>query len=83
MRKKWFRQSEKRDKSAENQRLALLSKELGVAMMMVLVNDYGFSQDEADIALGKVLTQAQTNRKMITTNAVMAVYDAQNKKNDP
>ncbi|MHC4687254.1 MAG: hypothetical protein ACYTEW_23530 [Planctomycetota bacterium] len=83
MKKKWFRQSEKRDKSAEDQRLALLARELGTAMMIVLVNDYGFSQDEADIALGKVLAQAQANREMITTNAVMAVYDAQNKKNDP
>jgi hypothetical protein len=82
MKKKWFRQSEKRDKSAEDQRLALLARELGTAMMMVLVNDYGFSQNEADIALAKVLFQAKANREMITTNAVMAVYDAQNEKND-
>lgn len=81
MKKKWLAKRQ-RDKSAENQRLALLAKELGVAMMMVLVNDYGFSQNEADIALGKILAQAKANREMITTNAVMAVYDEKNKKND-
>jgi predicted acetyltransferase len=75
MKKKWFVKKRQRDKSAENQRLA-------VAMMMVLVNDYGFSQNEADIALGKILAQAKANREMITTNAVMAVYDEKNKKND-
>ena len=52
-------------------------------MMIVLVNDYGFSQEGADEALGKILAQVQENRAMITTNAVMAVYDVQNKKNDP
>lgn len=68
-----------RNKSTEDQRLALLAKELGTAMIMVLVNDYDFSQDEAGEALDKVLTQAQTNRAMITTNAVTAVYIAKNK----
>jgi hypothetical protein len=80
MKKKGFGKKQKRDKSAEDQRLALLAKEIGVAMMMVLVNDYGFSQQEANLALGKVLVQAQTNRKMITTNAVVAAYDAQIEK---
>jgi len=82
MKKNLFVKRRNRDKSAENQRLALLAKELGTAMVMVLVNDYGFSQNEADVALGKVLAQAQTNRQMITTNAVMAVYDEKNKEND-
>ncbi len=82
MKTKWFAKKQRRNKSAENQRLALLAKELGVAMMMVLVNDYGFSQNEADIALGKILAQAKANREMITTNAVMAIYDEKNKKND-
>lgn len=77
MRKRLFGRRKKRNKSAEDQRLALLAKELGMAMMMVLVNDYGFSQEEADTVLGKVLAQAEATREMITTNAVMAVYDAQ------
>lgn len=77
MRKRLFGHRKKRNKSAEDQRLALLAKELGMAMMMVLVNDYGFSQEEADTVLGKVLAQAEATREMITTNAVMAVYDAQ------
>jgi hypothetical protein len=80
MKTKRFAKKEKRNKSAEDQRLALLAKELGAAMMIVLVNDYGFSQDEADTALGKVLAQAQENRKVIVTNAIAAVYDAKNKK---
>jgi hypothetical protein len=80
MKTKRFAKKEKRNKSAEDQRLALLAKELGAAMMIVLVNDYGFSQDEADTALGKVLAQAQENRKMIVANAIAAVYDAKNKK---
>jgi len=82
MKKKRFTKSKKRDKPAEDQRLALLAKELGVAMMLVLVNDYGFSRNEADVALGKVLAQAQENRKMIVVNAVTAAYDVQNTKND-
>ena len=82
MKKKLFNRKQKRNKPAEDQRLALLAKELGVAMMIVLVNDYGFSQEEADSALSKVLAQAQENRVMITTNAVMAAYDEKN-KNDP
>lgn len=77
MRKRLFGRRKKRNKSAEDQRLALLAKELGMAMMMVLVNDYVFSQEEADTVLGKVLAQAEATREMITTNAVMAVYDAQ------
>jgi membrane-anchored protein YejM (alkaline phosphatase superfamily) len=76
MKKKLFRKRQKRNKPAEDQRLALLAKELGVAIMMVLVNDYDFSQDEADLALGKVLAQAQENRAMITTSAVVAAYDS-------
>jgi len=82
MKMKRFAKSQKRNKSAEDQRLALLAKELGTAMMMVLVNDYAFSQDEADLALGRVLAQAKANREMITTNAVMAVYDVKNKEID-
>lgn len=66
----------KRDKSAEDRRLALLARELGVAMVMVLVNDYGFTNQQADEALGKVLTQAQETRLMITTLGVTAAYDA-------
>lgn len=75
MKRKWFT----RNKSAEDQRVALLAKELGVAMMVVLVNDYGFSRDRANEALGKVLSQAKDNRKLIVTNAVMAFYDTKNK----
>lgn len=75
MKRKWST----RNKSAENQRLALLAKELGTAMVMVLVNDYGFTQEGAGLALGKVLAQAKATREMITTNAVMAVYDEKNK----
>lgn len=77
MKRKIFKKQ--RDKSAEDQRLALLAKELGVAMMIVLVNDYGFSPEEADIALGKVIAQAKENRLMITVNAVTAVLDTPNK----
>ncbi len=68
-----------RNKSAENQRLALLAKELGTATMIVLVNDYDFSRDEANEALAKILSQAKDNRELIVTNAVMAFYDAKNK----
>ncbi len=68
-----------RNKTAEDQRMALLAKELGTAIMIVLVNDYDFSRDEANDALGKILSQAKDNRELIVTNAVMAVYDEKNK----
>lgn len=69
-----------RNKSAEDQRMALLAKELGTATMIVLVNDYDFSRDEANEALGKILAQAKENRELIVTNAVMAYYDVKNKE---
>lgn len=74
--KNWLKP--KRNKSVEDQRLALLAKELGVAMMVVLVNDYSFTPDQADEALGKVLAQAQETRRMIATGAVTAAYDTLN-----
>ena len=79
-RKRKFNLKPKRRKSAEDQRLALLAQELGAAILMVLINDYGFSKDEANEALGKVLEQAKTNRLMISTNTVLAVYDVLNKE---
>lgn len=72
----------KTQRNRSDQRLALLAKELGAAMMVVLVNDYGFSPEEADIALGKVVAQAKENRLMITTNAVTAVLDTLNKPDE-
>jgi hypothetical protein len=81
MKKNLFKRS-KRNKPAEDQRLALLAQELGTAMLIVLVNDYRFSQDEANEALGKVLEQAKTNRLMITTNAVTAAYDQLNRNDN-
>ncbi len=81
MKRKLFNKP-KRSKSAEDQRLALLAKELGVAMMTVLVNDYDFTPKEADIALGKVLEQAKTTRLMITTNTVVTAYDTLNKSDE-
>lgn len=71
-----------RNKAAEDQRLALLAKELGVAGMMVLVNDYGFSREQANEWLEKVLEQAKTNRLMITTETVLGAYDIINKGGD-
>jgi hypothetical protein len=62
--------------------MALLAKELGTATLIVLVNDYDFSRDEANEALGKVLAQAKENRELIVTNAVMAYYDAKNKETE-
>ncbi|MHC4489783.1 MAG: hypothetical protein ACYSW7_11525 [Planctomycetota bacterium] len=79
MKKIRFARKQKRDKSAENQRLALLAKELGTAMLMVLINDYDFSKEQANEILGKVLDQAKTNRLMITTTTVLAAYDILNK----
>lgn len=78
--KKRFRKP--RNKTAEDQRMALLAKELGTATLIVLVNDYDFSRDEANEALGKVLAQAKENRELIVTNAVMAYYDAKNKETE-
>jgi hypothetical protein len=80
MKKRWFNYSRQRDKSAEDQRLGLLAKELGVAVLMVLVNDYDFSQEAANEALGKVLEQAKTNRLLITTTVVGAAYDDLNNR---
>lgn len=68
-----------RNKVAEDQRLALLAKELGVAGMMVLVNDYGWSREQANEWLGKLIEQAKTNRLMITTETVLGAYDVINK----
>jgi hypothetical protein len=79
MEKKLFRKRQTRNKTAEDQRLALLARELGTAMLMVLINDYHFSKKQANEVLGKVLEQAKTNRMMITTTTVLAAYDALNK----
>lgn len=75
MKKKRFTLKPKRNKSAEDKRLALLAQELGAAMMVVLVNDYGFSQAQADEALVKVIAQAKETRQMIATSTVVAAYD--------
>lgn len=68
-----------RDKSAEDQRLALLAQELGTAGMMVLINDYDFSKEQANEWLGKVIEQAKTNRLMFgvltVTEALKQVTD--------
>lgn len=72
----------KRNKSAEDKRLALLAQELGTAMMVVLVNDYGFSQAQADEALGKVIAQARETRQMIATSTVVAAYDVLNREKE-
>lgn len=53
-----------RDKSAEDQRLALLAQELELAGRIVLINDYSFTPEQAHEWSGKMLEQAKTNRLM-------------------
>lgn len=65
----------KRNKKTEDKRLALLAQELGIAMMVVLVNDYGFSSEKANEVLGKVLSQAKQTREMIATNGAIAAQE--------
>jgi len=57
------------------QRLALLAQELGVAGAVVLVNDYGFTREQANEWLGKMVEQARTNRLMLAANTVLATHD--------
>jgi len=75
-----FKTRSKRDKTAEDQRLSLLAKELSAAMLVVLINDCGYSKSQANDILGKVLAQAKTNRMIIATNAVVTAYDVLNKE---
>lgn len=65
----------KRNKSDEDQRLALLAQELGVAFMVVLVNEYNFSAEEANIAIGKVLGRAQETRTAITAATIVSAFE--------
>ena len=57
------------------QRQALLAQELGVAGAVVLVNDYGFTREQANEWLGKMVEQARTNRLMLAANTVLAARD--------
>lgn len=70
------RHNRRRDKTAENQRLALLAREFGAGILVVLVNDYGFTQDDANVALTKILDQMKETRQMITTNLGMAIHES-------
>lgn len=72
-RKLWPNRAEKGDR--ENARLALLAQELGIAGMMVLVNDFGFSREQAAGWLTKMLEQAKTNRLMFSANTILAAYE--------
>jgi hypothetical protein len=69
-----LRQKQQKVATSE-QRLALLAQELGVAGAVVLVNDYGFSREQADEWLGKMIEQAKTNRLMLAANTVLAAHD--------
>jgi hypothetical protein len=76
---KFRRKSKNGKKDRENQRLALLAKELGVATMMVLVNDYRFTQDQANEAMEKIIKQAEENRLMIISPRTLTFFlDIQN-----
>lgn len=52
-------------RQAENQRLGRLVREMGVALLMILIADYEFSDKEADEVLQKVLKQAEINRVLV------------------
>ena len=76
------RHNRKRDKTAENERLSLLAREFGAAILVVLVNDYGLSQDGANMALTKILAQMKTTRQMITTTMAMADHEIANQSEE-
>ena len=68
----------RRDKTAGNEWSVLLAREsaiLGAGILTVLGNDYGFTQDDANIALTKILDQMEKMRQMITPDMAMTVYD--------
>lgn len=67
----WGRKLHYRDKEGEDARLALLAKEFGVAVLMVLTNDLGMTTEEADKVLGKIIEQAKANRGMVYTKAAL------------
>lgn len=67
-----FKKRKARTKEMEDRRLALLAQELGTAMVVVLVNDYGFNPEEADKALGKVIAQAKETRLTIAARSATA-----------
>lgn len=64
-----------RNKEAEDARLSHLAQELGIAAMTVLVNDYGFSREQANEFLSKMLAQAQETRQMLNAQTVLAAYE--------
>ncbi len=61
--------SKRRNKSVEDQRLELLAKEIGIAGMVVLVNDFGFSQSDAKRWLDLMVAQAKATRAMLLAKA--------------
>lgn len=48
---------------AENKRMAVLATELGVAGVEVLIEEFGFGQEEADAWLQKWVERAKQNRE--------------------
>lgn len=57
-------------RQTENPRMALLAKELGVAIHQVLTDYYGFDETEANKALHMVYMQAKSNRELTAAAAI-------------
>ena len=57
---------QRRNKESEDARLALLAKELGIAGMTVLVNDFEFTPEMAQHWLELMVDQAKLTRSMIS-----------------
>jgi hypothetical protein len=64
--------AKERRKATENPRMALLAKELGIAMYQVLTDYYLFDAKEADKAVRMMLKQAKGNRELYQAAAISA-----------
>jgi uncharacterized protein YcaQ len=64
--------NQERRKATENPRMALLAKELGIAMHQVLTDYYLFDDKEANKAVTMMLRQAKGNRELYQATAIAA-----------
>jgi hypothetical protein len=65
---------------AADRRLANLAMELGVAGTQVLIESFGFSQEQAQDWFDKMLARARANR---TASANLVIADLQKKATTP
>ena len=68
----------RRNKTAENERIALLAVELGLAGGEVLKEEFGFTNDQIARWMDKMLDRAKVNR--VRTLAKIAVEQIDNER---